>query len=122
MIRPILDGVLVLMDPPRTETSGGIIIPENARAEAGSWRAQREPKIGTVLAVGPGRWRRKTSHRENGRIVPDAAAISHFIPMTLKAGDRVLFDPLAELREVDPEQPLLRMGAEYQVAAVLEVE
>jgi len=131
MIRPILDGVLVRLDPPAEMTPGGLHIPEEARADPGTWRAKRQAKIGTVLAVGPGRrrlvrtaWER--DRRKTGPLKPeeaarkwDLASAGALVPMTVRVGDRVLFDPLADLREVDPADPLVRCGAEYQVAAVL---
>lgn len=129
MIRPILDGVIVRMDPPETETAGGLIIPATALADVGTLRAKRQAKIGTVLAVGPGRHRRKRTAWEReaskrGPLKPDetarmwdAGSAGAPLPMEVKPGDRVLFDPLAELREVDPDDPLVRAGAAYQACA-----
>ena len=130
-VRPIRDGVLVRMDPPRALTAGGLHIPEDARADAGSWRAQREPKIGTVLAVGPGRGRMvrtgwERDPRKLGPLKPEEVALKYDLasegacmPMGVQVGDRVLFDPMAELRPVDGDDPLLRMGACFQVCGVL---
>lgn len=46
-INPIGNNVVVLPDPPATESDGGIIIPERAREED-------RTMMGTVVAVGPG--------------------------------------------------------------------
>ena len=130
-VRPVLDGIIVRMDPPRDRV-GSVIIPETARSDQGTHRAQREPKIGTVLAIGPGRRRRnrtswerdakKTGPLRSDEILRmwDAGSEGSAIPMDINVGDRVLFDPAAELREVDPSDPLLRCGAAFQVAGVIE--
>jgi co-chaperonin GroES (HSP10) len=132
-VRPLQDGILVRMDPPREMTAGGLHIPEQARADAGTWRAQREAKVGTVLAVGPGRhkarrtgWERDKRKRgvlstEEREAKYDRGSAGVLVPMDVKVGDRVLFEPSAELQAVDPSDPLLRMGAQFQVAAVLDV-
>jgi len=60
-IRPIADRVLVEPAPAETKTSGGIIIPDTAK---------EKPMKGKVIAVGNGK--------------PDE-------PMTVKAGDTVLY-------------------------------
>lgn len=147
-IRPILDGILVRMEPPAEMTAGGLYIPDTARADVGTWRAQREAKIGVVLAVGvgaevvapdgtvtrqpPGRRRKRRTawqrdKRKQGLPKPEEIALmwdsgseGALIPMDVKVGDRVLFDNAADLRPVDPDDPLLRMGAAFQVAEVLD--
>jgi len=103
-MRLLHDYMLLRKEPSAEKTSGGIIIPADARAEAGSLRAQREPKIGRVLSVGNGR----RSKRGNVQRVE------------VRTGDRVLMDPLAELIEADPCDPLLRYAVEFQCAGVLE--
>lgn len=122
MIRPILDGLIVRMDaPPDRTTSGLLHIPETARADTGTLRAQQAAKVGTVVAVGPGRHyrarelRRGSSNVNDGALY-DACAVRAFVPTSVRPGDRVLFDPLAELR---PLPGGLWHGAEFQVAAVL---
>jgi co-chaperonin GroES (HSP10) len=104
-MRLLHDMMLLRMEAPPERSAGGIVIPDDARADAGSLRAQREPKIGRVLNVGPGRRTKK-----RGALVPTMARV----------GDRVLMDPLAELIEADPRDPLLRYVAEFQCAGVLE--
>lgn len=46
-LRPLGDGVLVKVFPAGEVSKGGIVIPE---------AAQKRPRRGVVLAVGPGRW------------------------------------------------------------------
>lgn len=128
--RPIMDGVVVRLEP-SAERVGSVIIPDNARADAGTYRAQREAKIGVVVAIGDGRRRKRRTDwerdaRKTGPLKPDeirlmwdGASEGSAVPMDIAVGDRVLFDPRAELREVDPGDPLLRCGAAFQVAAVL---
>jgi chaperonin GroES len=65
-IKPLGDRVLVLPTPKDEVTLSGIIIPDSAKQEALS--------KGTVVAAGPGRY-------DNGKLVP----------MTVKAGDTILF-------------------------------
>lgn len=60
-IQPIADRVLVEPAPAETKTAGGIIIPDTAK---------EKPQRGKVIAVGKGK--------------PDE-------PMTVKAGDTVLY-------------------------------
>lgn len=65
-IKPLGDRVLVAPTPKDEVTLSGIIIPDSAKQEA--------PSKGTVVAVGPGRY-------DDGKLVP----------MTVKAGDTILF-------------------------------
>jgi co-chaperonin GroES (HSP10) len=63
-IKPLTNYVLVLLDPQKTVSDGGIELPEIAR----------EPvREGYVIAVGPGLYR----------------GTKTFVPMRLKRGDRV---------------------------------
>ncbi len=64
-IKPLADRVLVQPAPAEEKTSGGIIIPDTA---------QEKPQKGTVVAVGEGT-------KDN--------------PVTLKAGDKVLYGKYA---------------------------
>lgn len=63
-VEPLFDRILVKKDGEKL-SKGGIIIPDSA---------QEKMNMGTVIAVGPGRYE-----------------LGNLIPMTLKAGDRVLF-------------------------------
>lgn len=65
-IQPLGDRVLVKPMPKDEVSASGIIIPDSAKTEA--------PSKGTVVAVGPGRY-------DDGELVP----------MTVKAGDTILF-------------------------------
>ncbi len=61
MIKPLADRVLIEAAPAEDKTASGIIIPDTAK---------EKPLMGEVVAVGPG----KTDE-----------------PMTVKAGDKVLY-------------------------------
>ena len=61
------DKVLVEPAPAETKTASGIYIPETA---------QEKPQIGTVVAVGPGKY---------------ADLTGTLIPMTVKVGDKVSY-------------------------------
>jgi co-chaperonin GroES (HSP10) len=119
--RPILDGIIVRMDPPATKY-GSIHIPDDARAETGTIRGRREAKIGTVLAVGPGRWlHAHVEGKRNGhkweRGARDLGSPRHFVETTVRVGDRVLFDPVAQLHEL-PDGTW--RGCEFQVCGIIE--
>ena len=64
--RPLHDRVVVRRIEAEEKTSGGIIIPDTAK---------EKPQEGEVLAVGPG------ARDEHGALVP----------LSVKAGDRILF-------------------------------
>jgi chaperonin GroES len=66
-IRPLGDRVVIKPVEREEKTKGGIFLPDTASKE--------RPMEGTVLAVGEGR------RDDNGKLVP----------MSVKAGDRVLF-------------------------------
>lgn len=70
-LRPLSDRVLVKRIDSEERTKGGIIIPDSAK---------EKPLEGEVVAVGPGRT------CDNGSIKP----------ISVKAGDRVLFAKYAE--------------------------
>jgi chaperonin GroES len=66
-LTPIGDRIIVRREASDEKTAGGIILPDAAK---------KKPQHGTVLAVGPGKLNTKDGTR---------------MPMTLKAGDKVLF-------------------------------
>ncbi len=66
MFKPLLDRVVIKRIQEENKTAGGIIIPDTAK---------EKPSQGVVVAIGPG------GRDEAGKL----------IPMTLKAGDKVLF-------------------------------
>ena len=65
-LKPIGDRVIVKREAAEGKTSGGIILPDNAK---------NKPQRGTVLAVGPGKAKKDGTR----------------LPMQLKTGDKVLF-------------------------------
>lgn len=65
--RPLHDKILVRRDKAGERTETGLYLPE---------KAKETPRIGTAVAVGTG-----TLNKETG----------HLSPLTVKAGDRVLF-------------------------------
>ncbi len=68
-VKPLADRVLVRReDMPDKKSASGIIIPDTAQKE--------KSKLGTVIAVGPGRF------GDEGDL----------IPMTVKVGDKVIFN------------------------------
>ena len=58
----------LIVRPEKEEYDGLIVIPETVRQDDGI------PKIGTVVAVGPGRW-------EKG----------HRVPMQVQVGDKIIY-------------------------------
>jgi chaperonin GroES len=64
--RPLHDRVMIRRIDPAAKTTGGIIIPDTA---------QEKPMEGEVVAAGPG------ARNEKGALVP----------LSVKAGDRILF-------------------------------
>jgi chaperonin GroES len=62
--KPVLNRVLIKQDEVETKTKGGIIIPDTAKEK-------EKPRIGTVIAVGPGK--------------KDE-------PMSIEVGDRIIYD------------------------------
>mgnify|MGYP001604636702 CR=1 FL=1 len=72
-VRPVNDVVLLEVDPPEAY-SNVVVIPDTVAAT-------QPIRKGTVLRVGPGRWKVKRMG-EPARV---------FIPTTLKGGERVVF-------------------------------
>ena len=93
-IRPLQDRVLIQEDTESKEkkTSAGIIIPVTVNEDKGA-------RQGVVVAVGPGR-------TEEGKLVP----------MTVKAGDKVLFSWGDKIKAGDDEYHLVR---ESEILAVI---
>lgn len=92
-LKPLGDRVLILPDAAEEKTAMGILLPDTAKRDAAG--------KGVVVAVGPGRF-------DDGSLVP----------MTLKAGDHVLFSKYAgeELRLDGKDYHLL---PESSVLAIL---
>jgi chaperonin GroES len=89
-IHPTLDRIVVTLAPAEQTSPGGVILPPDA---------QEKPRVGTVLAVGPGRWADDGSRR-----------IRHEI----EVGDVVLFSKYGGTE-------LTLAGEEYVVIAASEV-
>jgi len=94
-VRPLHDKILVRRDEAESMTESGIYLPESSKDK---------PKTGTVEAVGDGALNTETGER---------------IPLTLKAGDRVIFTSYAGTEVKLGEETLLIMS-EDDILAVLE--
>lgn len=96
-LKPLGDRVLVRRIDAETMSPGGIIIPGNA---------QEKPTRGVVMAVGPGALDRRTGAR---------------IPMSVKAGDEIIFGKYtgSEIRHEEQELLIVR---EDELFAVVEPE
>lgn len=70
-VKPIGDKILVKRDEAETQTDSGIFLPESAKDK---------PKSGTIQAVGDGNVNTDTGKR---------------IPLTVKKGDKVIFNSYA---------------------------
>ncbi|MFD1472481.1 co-chaperone GroES [Companilactobacillus mishanensis] len=70
MLKPLGDRIVVTVDKEEEKTVGGIVLANNAK---------EKPQTAEVLAVGP------------GAVSPEGKTIA----MTVKAGDKVLFDKYA---------------------------
>jgi chaperonin GroES len=93
-VRPLHDRVVVRRIEADEKTAGGIIIPDTAK---------EKPMEGEVVSVGPG------ARNEQG----------HFVPMDLKAGDRILFGKWSGTEvKVDGEELLI--VKESEVMGVLD--
>lgn len=90
-LEAIEDRVLIEVDKAVEQTEAGIYIPVNA---------QEQPKMGTIVGVGPGVYSNQTGV---------------FCPTTVKVGDRVLFSQYAgaELTYKDETYLVMRQGDIY---------
>ena len=88
-VRPLADRVMVKLEKNEAKTAGGIIIPDTA---------QEKTQQGTVISVGPG------TEKE---------------VITVKAGDRVMYDKYAGTQiKIDGEEHLILKMAD--IIAVVE--
>ncbi|MEL6796913.1 MAG: co-chaperone GroES [Planctomycetota bacterium] len=94
-IKPLHDKIIVERDEPETMTAAGIILPESGK---------ERPKSGTVVAVGDGTLNTDTGER---------------IPLTINAGDKVIFTSYAgtEVKLGDDEYLIMN---EADVLAVID--
>ncbi len=92
--RPLYDRVLVKRLDSESKTAGGLFIPETAK---------EKPQTAQVIAVGSGRLNKK----------------NEILPLTVKAGDRVLFGKYAgdEIKLDGIEHIILR---EEDILAIVE--
>ncbi|MEZ6235101.1 MAG: co-chaperone GroES [Phycisphaerales bacterium] len=94
-IRPLHDRIIVQRDEAETRTTSGIYLPESSKDR---------PKTGTIKAVGNGKLNTETGER---------------VPLTVKAGDRVIFSSYSGTEvKLDGEEVLIM--SEDDILAVIE--
>jgi chaperonin GroES len=93
-IKPLNDKVLIERTEALDKTSGGILLPDSAK---------EKPTEGRIIAAGDGRW------NDEGKRVP----------LTVKAGDRVLFSAYSGTPIKDAGKEYLILD-ESEVLAVLD--
>lgn len=94
-IRPLHDRIIVQRDEAETRTTSGIYLPESSKDR---------PKTGTIKAVGDGKLNTETGER---------------VPLTVKAGDRVIFSSYSGTEvKLDGEEVLIM--SEDDILAVIE--
>ena len=101
---PLEDRVFLLQDPPETISSGGILIPEEA---------QRQETIGTVVAVGPGKF-----YDFYDFAGTHETWITRYKPMRVKVGDRVIYPKFAG-SDITVSGVLYKLCTDEQVVAIL---
>lgn len=94
-IRPLHDRILVQREEEKEVRRGGIVIPDTAK---------EKPQRGKVLAVGSGR-----IGEEGNRI-----------PLTVKKGDRVLFEKYSGTEYKSPDGEEYLVMRENDILAVIE--
>lgn len=93
-VRPLGDKVLVRRDEPEERTASGIYLPETGK---------ERPKTGVVEAVGDGALNPKTGER---------------IPLSVRRGDRVIFNSYAGTEVKIADQELLIMSEDDILAVI----
>ncbi|NPA72904.1 MAG: co-chaperone GroES [Gammaproteobacteria bacterium] len=93
-IKPLHDRVVIRRVEEEKETAGGILLPGSA---------QEQQNIGEVVAVGPGK-------------ASDTGAI---IPMTVKAGDKVMFGQYSGQEAKDDSGETLTIMREDDIVAII---
>jgi chaperonin GroES len=88
-LEPIGDRVVVKRKGLEEKTPGGIALPD---------AAQESPRIGTVVAVGPG----NVKLFSNNLMPPTRSDNPERYPMQCRVGDRVLLPYTAEVIRLDP--------------------
>jgi chaperonin GroES len=95
LAKPLADRVLIEKEEVQTKTTGGIIIPETARAE--------DTKIGTVVSVGPG------IYTNDGVL----------IPMTVNVGDKVMMPQIGTAQIVKLENKEYYLFREQELLMII---
>jgi len=95
VLRPLHDKILVKRDEAQSKTESGIFLPESSKDK---------PKTGTVTAVGTGALNTDTGER---------------IPLTIKAGDKVIFSSYSGT-EVKLDGVELLIMSEDDILAVID--
>lgn len=94
-VRPLHDKIIVRRDEAETMTSSGIYLPESGK---------ERPKTGTIASVGDGKLNTETGERT---------------PLTVKAGDKIIFTSYAGTEiKLDGEELLIM--SEDDVLAVID--
>jgi chaperonin GroES len=93
---PIYDKLIVRRDPPETETSFGLAVPD---------AHQKQQHIGTVLKTGHGRW-----------------VDGILLPLTVTPGMRVLFSKFSGTELTSDEPDLIVMREDEILAWVMPAE
>lgn len=93
MLKPLGDRVIITVDSEEEKTVGGIVLASNAK---------EKPQTGTVVSVGDG------AVLENGTKVP----------MTISAGDKVMFDKYAGTEVKDEDKTFLVVHEKDIIAIV----
>ncbi|MDO1605879.1 co-chaperone GroES [Lactobacillus sp. YT155] len=93
MLKPLGDRVIITVDSEEEKTVGGIVLASNAK---------EKPQTGTVVSVGDG------AVLENGTKVP----------MTISAGDKVMFDKYAGTEVKDEDKTYLVVHEKDIIAIV----
>lgn len=94
-IKPLHDKIIVRRDEAESRTKSGIFLPETSKDR---------PKTGTIEAVGDGKLNTETGQR---------------VPLTVKAGDRVIFSSYSGT-EVKLEGDELLIMSEDDILAVIQ--
>lgn len=94
-VRPLHDKIIVRRDEAESQTASGIFLPESSKDR---------PKTGVVEAVGDGKLNTETGDR---------------IPLSVKAGDRVIFSSYAGT-EIKLDGDELLIMSEDEVLAVID--
>lgn len=95
-LTPLDDRVIILPDTAPEKTPGGILLPDAAK---------ERPRMGKVLAVGPGKIHPASGQRN---------------PMTVKVNDKVCYSPYAGNQITHPEYGILIIAREDDLLAVVE--